>query len=154
MRSIVTFLAFTSIYVCISLHNAEGCCCEAQNARRSDCNFWGCNCENLRNGYCLKCGRWEMGGRGSSRCLRVAPDYDDYCPDKRRKREINEWEGFSTMDLNQDGIILFEEALAFENITKMENGNPDFDWTKRQWALMDNNQDGYVTPKEVQMYLG
>ena len=58
------------------------------------------------------------------------------------------------MDSNQDGIIVFEEALAFTNITKMENGNSEFDWATRQWTLMDKNQDGYVTPNEMQIYLG
>merc|ERR1712080_201609 len=162
------------IYVWISFHTAEGCCCLKKNTGASDCNFFGCNCEELHKGYCIRCkGNRVMDGTfwsHSGNCWAFA-DYDDYCPDKRKKRSIskvehtykevfpdyesiNVWEEFSTMDSNQDGVVLFEEALAFKNITKMENGNPDFDWAKRQWALMDNNQDGYVTPKEMQTYIG
>ena len=157
MLSLVNFLAFTSICVCICFHNAEGCCCEVKNERASNCNYYGCNCKNLRNGYCLSCKRSYSifhGGKEHKECIGRKIDYDDYCPDKRRKRELVEVkQTYYKMDSNQDGNILFEEFLAFENITKMDDGNTDFDWAKRQWALMDKNQDGYVTPKEMQTYL-
>ena len=153
MRSLVTLLVLSSLYICISLHNAEGCCCNAWNHGESDCNFFGCNCEKLHNGYCRSCQkRWGKDRKGSY-CYPV-PDYNDYCADKKRKREINEWDDFSSMDSNQDGIIVFEEALAFTNIAKMENVNSHLDWATRQWTLMDKNQDGYVTPNEMQIYLG
>ena len=145
----MTLLVFASLYICISLPNAEGCCCELWNQSGSDCNIFGCNCENLYKGYCQ-----DLVRSGSHSGYTYFPDLNDYCADKKRKREINEWDDFSSMDSNQDGIIVFEEALAFTNIAKMENVNSHLDWATRQWTLMDKNQDGYVTPNEMQIYLG
>jgi len=167
MRSLLILLAFTSIYVWLGNHNAEGCCCELANAACSDCNFFGCNCEALIRGYCRRPQTSGWFGGGCSK------DPDDYCPDKRKRstsefkkiykkispdyERIDAWDKFSSLDLNHDGTISFEETLAFKNITESGNRNQIetnvFAWAKKQWGLMDNNQDGTVTPHELQTYL-
>ena len=169
MRSLLILLAFTSIFAWLGNHAAEGCCCEEKNTGFSNCNIFGCNCEKLIRGYCIQC-RGKIYGKVRKECR---PDYDDYCPDKRKRstsefkqiykkvspdyEKIDLWDKFSSLDLNHDGTISFEETLKFKNITERRNKNQietsDFAWAKKQWGLMDNNQDGTVTPQELQTYL-
>ena len=60
------------------------------------------------------------------------------------------------MDSNEDGVVLFEEVLAFANQKMQGNVDPQHmkDWAQQQWELMDKNQDGSVSHQEIQTYLG
>ena len=83
-------------------------------------------------------------------------DLNDYCYHKKRKRATRGHELESAMDSNFDGIITFEEVLAFvnKNMTKNVDSRNVKDWAQQQWELMDKNQDGSVTHQEIQTYLG
>ena len=83
-------------------------------------------------------------------------DSNDYCNAKKRKRATRGQELENAMDSNFDGIITFEEVLAFMNKNMKKNVDSLHmkDWAQQQWERMDKNQDGSVTHQEMQTYLG
>ena len=146
MRILDVLLGFTLIYVCL-VNTTEGCCCRFGNWFASGCNWVGCNCQKLDRGYCRVFFPLNRS---------FQYDSSDYCYDKKRKRATRGQRLWNTMDSNEDGVVSFEEVLAFANQKMQGNVDPQHmkDWAKQQWELMDKNQDGSVSHQEIQTYLG
>ena len=187
----LTLQVLTCTIICLvawmALDVAEGCCCSGPGEQVcSDCNFFGCNCEpgkwhGKKRPYGLVFG--PLGSRdprGPYYCrAHTTPRGDycyyqyaeplDWCPDRRRKRSVNEpkavykemfpgewnrldsWEEFGSIDADEDGSITFKEVLEFKNIT--DTTGVAYNWATRQFGRADSDNDGYVTPVEMQDYL-
>jgi len=133
-------------------HPSTECCCNWWYSCR--CNFFGCNCDTDDAGYCY---RWTDGPVLGDVC-RVT-SRSEHCENgrRRKKRSVTgtileaEYAGgiynhlmdqkametFLNFDLNKDGQISREEANA----------------TLEQFKQVDENNDGFVQPGELDISL-
>ena len=130
------------------------CCCHFWFS--CGCNIFGCNCDTDDAGYCYE---WTYRYNHGDRICIIAPKNPEHCENgrRRKKRSVTgtileaEYAGgiynhlmdqkametFLNFDLNKDGQISREEANA----------------TLEQFKQVDENNDGFVQPGELDISL-
>merc|ERR1712183_95111 len=103
------------------LSTISACCCDCFSSCR--CNTFCCDCSTHDGGYCY----YDGESSDSGPCH--AYNYE-WCAAYNTKQIFNGW------DLNKDGMISADEALAYGNLTITE------------FLMADKDQNGFVFPSE------
>jgi len=144
---LVLFLGVTIIEDC------SACCCTSGGVKTNvfgylgvsydvcGCNFFNCNCEPDRSGYCryqVFSGGWGSEGYQyaagcSSKPLKDLPGhFREHACSKRRRRDTED--EFMKHDLNGDGKIDYMEA----------NSTTEINVTEEDFAGLDTDLDGFI----------